>query len=82
MYRSDKVAARSEAQRTPEASLHLMDLLGGWPGALIAQQQFRHKTVKRSFQLVFWITVVLNLAAAAWLQKSGFLADLVGRVSG
>ncbi|QDW66861.1 DUF1294 domain-containing protein [Luteimonas granuli] len=82
MYRSDKVAAQRNAQRTPEASLHLMDLLGGWPGALIAQQQFRHKTAKRSFQLVFWITVVLNLAAAAWLQKSGFLADLVGRVSG
>lgn len=82
MYRSDKVAAQGNAQRTPEASLHLMDLLGGWPGALIAQQQFRHKTVKRSFQLVFWITVVLNLAAAAWLQESGFLADLVGRVSG
>lgn len=82
MYRSDKIAAQGDAQRTPEASLHLADLLGGWPGALIAQQQFRHKTVKRSFQITFWATVVLNLAAVFWLHKSGVLADLVGRVSG
>jgi uncharacterized membrane protein YsdA (DUF1294 family)/cold shock CspA family protein len=82
MYRSDKVAARSDAQRTPEASLHLVDLLAGWPGALIAQQQFRHKTAKRSFQVVFWATVVVNLAAAAWLLRSGLFADLIGRVGG
>ena len=82
MYRSDKAAAQNDAQRTPEAGLHLVDLLGGWPGALIAQQQYRHKTVKRSFQLAFWATVVINLAAATWLHRSGLLADLVGRVSG
>ncbi|MGY0653033.1 DUF1294 domain-containing protein [Luteimonas sp. A537] len=81
MYRSDKIAAQGDAQRTPEASLHLADLLGGWPGALIAQQQFRHKTVKHSFQVTFWATVILNLAAVTWLHKSGVLADLVGRVS-
>lgn len=82
MYRSDKAAAQNDAQRTPEAGLHLVDLLGGWPGALIAQQQYRHKTVKRSFQLAFWATVVINLAAATWLHRSGLLADLVGRISG
>ncbi|MBB6598232.1 DUF1294 domain-containing protein [Luteimonas sp. MC1825] len=67
MYRSDKLAARRDAQRTPEATLHLVDLLGGWPGALIAQQRYRHKTAKQSFQLTFWATVVFNLAGAAWL---------------
>lgn len=74
MYRSDKNAARSEASRTPEANLHLADLLGGWPGALIAQQQFRHKTAKPSFRMVFWATVVVNLVAAVWLLKSGVFA--------
>ena len=73
MYRSDKIAARSDAQRTPETSLHLVDLLGGWPGALIAQQQCRHKTAKRSFQIVFWATFVANLVAFAWLARSGLL---------
>jgi uncharacterized membrane protein YsdA (DUF1294 family) len=82
MYRSDKIAARSDAQRTPEASLHLVGLLGGWPGALIAQQWFRHKTAKRSFQVVFWATVVVNLAAVAWLRRSGLLAGLMERVGG
>jgi uncharacterized membrane protein YsdA (DUF1294 family)/cold shock CspA family protein len=70
MYRSDKLAAQSDARRTPEASLHLVDLFGGWPGGLIAQQQFRHKTVKQSFQVVFWATLAINLAAAAWLVES------------
>lgn len=78
MYRSDKIAAQRDARRTPEANLHLIDLLGGWPGALVAQQRFRHKTAKRSFQLTFWATVVINLAATIWLRNSGILADLVG----
>src|SRR3546814_5712656 len=50
MYWLDKEADQGGARRIPESTLHLVDLLGGWPGALIAQQQFRHKTVKASFQ--------------------------------
>ena len=45
----------------------LLGLLCGWPGALLAQQWLRHKTAKRSFQLVFWITVVVNMAGFAWM---------------
>ncbi|TNJ32976.1 DUF1294 domain-containing protein [Arenimonas terrae] len=71
MYVLDKAAAGHGAQRTPESTLHLMDLAGGWPGALIAQQTSRHKTVKTSFQSVFWFTVVANLAAVFWLVHSG-----------
>jgi len=37
--------------------------MGGWPGALIAQKTFRHKSKKREFQTVFWATVVLNCGA-------------------
>ena len=81
-YRSDKVAAQAGRRRTPEASLHLVALLGGWPGALIAQQVFRHKTVKRPFQLVFWGTVVANLAVAAWLLGSGMAGDLLALAGG
>lgn len=76
MYALDKAAAGRDARRTPENSLHLADLLGGWPGALIAQRQFRHKTIKQPFQAVFWITVALNLAGAWWLLSSGFLSEL------
>ena len=71
-YVLDKDAAgKPRRQRTPEATLHMLDLLSGWPGGLIAQQQSRHKTVKASFQVAFWSTVLANLAGAAWLVRSG-----------
>lgn len=71
LYGYDKTSAERSVRRTPESSLHVADLLGGWPGALIAQQQFRHKTIKQPFQSVFWMTVVLNLAVTGWLVRSG-----------
>jgi uncharacterized membrane protein YsdA (DUF1294 family)/cold shock CspA family protein len=76
MYGGDKRAARADGQRTPEASLHLVDLLGGWPGALVAQQRFRHKTAKPSFQRVFVVTVVLNLVIVAWCLRDGAFGNL------
>lgn len=60
LYCSDKRKARSDAWRTPENVLHAVELAGGWPGALLAQQVFRHKTRKVSFQLVFWFVVLLH----------------------
>lgn len=62
-YGLDKRAARQDQRRTPEATLQLLGLLGGWPGALIAQGQFRHKTAKFNFQALYWVCVVLNLLA-------------------
>lgn len=81
MYWWDKDAAGQGARRTPESTLHFVDLLGGWPGALIAQQQFRHKTVKASFQAVFWLTVVVNFAVAVWLVRSGTAQALADALS-
>lgn len=60
LYWRDKRQARADGWRTPEKFLHAVELLGGWPGALIAQQLFRHKTRKVSFQLVFWLIVLLH----------------------
>jgi uncharacterized membrane protein YsdA (DUF1294 family)/cold shock CspA family protein len=59
-YALDKSAAQNQRHRTSENRLFLLGLVGGWPGALIAQRVFRHKTRKRSFQVVFWMTVFLN----------------------
>jgi len=61
-YSSDKSYAITENSRVPENTLHILSLLGGWVGALIAQQRFRHKTKKSSFKIVFWITVLLNVS--------------------
>ena len=60
-YAADKSAAASGSRRTPEATLHLLALLGGWPGALLAQQLVRHKSTKQEFRRVFWGTVVINV---------------------
>lgn len=65
-YAFDKHKARREKWRTPEATLHALELLGGWPGALIAQQLFRHKNRKTTFQISFWIIVTLHLLFWAW----------------
>lgn len=75
-YAFDKSAARSGRWRTPESTLHLFGLLGGWPGALLAQRIFRHKTRKLSFQVAFWITVVLNCGGLWWFFRSSGFAVL------
>ncbi|MCO7519291.1 MULTISPECIES: DUF1294 domain-containing protein [unclassified Pseudomonas] len=60
LYWQDKQQARTQAWRTPEKVLHASELLGGWPGALLAQQLLRHKTRKLSYQLVFWAIVAVH----------------------
>ena len=69
-YAYDKNAAQKRSWRIPENFLHLLALAGGWPGALIAQSQLRHKSSKQSFQFIFWMTVTLNCLAFAWLFSS------------
>jgi uncharacterized membrane protein YsdA (DUF1294 family) len=72
-YAMDKAASKRRGhRRIPEDTLHIWGLAGGWPGALLAQQKLRHKSSKTSFQFTFWVTVVLNCGALAWLlSKSG-----------
>ncbi|SHM82808.1 DUF1294 domain-containing protein [Phytopseudomonas punonensis] len=60
LYWSDKNSAQQGRQRIPENTLHLVELAGGWPGALLAQQLFRHKTRKASYQIMFWAIVALH----------------------
>ena len=60
LYWSDKRKARTDRWRTPENVLHAVELAGGWPGALVAQQVFRHKTRKISYQVLFWAIVLLH----------------------
>jgi uncharacterized membrane protein YsdA (DUF1294 family) len=64
IYGRDKRRAETGGHRTPEMTLHLLSLLGGWPGALLAQSRHRHKAGKAGFQLVFWATVALHQIAA------------------
>lgn len=67
MYWIDKRAAQRGGQRVAEKTLHLFEVCCGWPGALLAQQAFRHKTRKGSYRFVFWLAILVNLGAVAWL---------------
>ena len=76
-YAFDKSAAERGQWRTPEKTLHLLALAGGWPAAGLAQQALRHKSATREFLVVYALTVLLNLAALGWWvgwgAKAGYL---------
>lgn len=76
VYRSDKSAAVQREWRTSEQVLHGLSVVGGWPGALIAQRWLRHKSKKASFLLAFAMTVVVNLAVLAWMHSADGAAAL------
>ena len=69
-YAIDKKSAINNRRRVSEKTLHLLGVVGGWPGAFLAQQRLRHKNQKTAFQVTFWLTVVVNLVCAGWLTVS------------
>lgn len=70
VYGFDKHAAETGRWRTQESTLHLLSLIGGWPGAGCAQRVFRHKLRKPSFITVYWATALAHIAAvAAWVGR-------------
>ena len=66
VYALDKLAAKRGAWRISENKLHILSISGGWAGAIFAQQFLQHKSTKRDFRIVFWITVILNIGAGVW----------------
>ena len=61
IYSKDKDYAQNGSWRISENTLHILSILGGWSGALIAQNKLQHKSSKFSFKIVFFITILLNL---------------------
>ena len=59
-YGADKRRAEDGEWRISEAALHTCELLGGWPGAFLAQRRLRHKVAKVSYQFTFWIIVLIH----------------------
>jgi uncharacterized membrane protein YsdA (DUF1294 family) len=64
VYAIDKHRAATRGWRVPEVHLHLLALVGGWPGALAAMKLIRHKNRKGRFLLVTGVIVILH--AGAW----------------
>ncbi len=75
LYAIDKHAARTGIRRQPERRLLLLGLIGGWPGALLAQRRLRHKTSKPAFLKLFWCTVALHTGLFAVLALSQLRAS-------
>jgi uncharacterized membrane protein YsdA (DUF1294 family) len=63
IYGADKLSARKAWRRVPESTLLVFGVVGGWPGAMVAQQVFRHKTQKQPFKTWFFISVILSALA-------------------
>jgi uncharacterized membrane protein YsdA (DUF1294 family) len=77
-YGWDKQQAREKQWRMPEAKLHIMELIGGWPGAFLAQRRLRHKCSKVSYQVVFWLIVLTyQLAALDSLQQWKWVQEVL-----
>ncbi len=68
-YVLDKRAAGAGGRRWSEASLHALEMLGGWPGALVAQHLVRHKNAKAAYQMVFWLVVAVHVAGWAIVAR-------------
>ena len=69
IYGGDKMAAGKAWRRVPEFTLLAFGFVGGWPGAILGQQLFRHKTQKQPFKTWFVITVILNIAVLGALYR-------------
>ncbi|MEZ8274618.1 DUF1294 domain-containing protein [Vibrio cyclitrophicus] len=85
VYAKDKRAAINGNWRVPEKTLHIFSVVGGWLGALIAQDKLRHKTQKQPFRSIYWLTVAINIAVFIWtLTPSGqeifgrWISEIVG----
>ena len=59
-YWSDKKKAKNNSWRTPESTLHLLELFGGWVAAFFSQRLFRHKISKNEYQVGFWLISVIH----------------------
>ena len=66
LYWTDKRAAQRGRRRVRERTLHLVELLGGWPGAIAARRLFRHKTRDRGFLFLSYLIIAAHLGAWLW----------------
>ncbi|BCL77064.1 hypothetical protein JHS3_28000 [Jeongeupia sp. HS-3] len=69
LYAHDKSQAKSGGWRTPESTLQFVALVGGWPGAWLAQRRLRHKSSKASFRATFVGAVIGHLALLWFLPR-------------
>ncbi|MFT7411543.1 MAG: uncharacterized membrane protein YsdA (DUF1294 family) [Oleispira sp.] len=77
IYGFDKLLALNERRRISEKKLHVLALIGGWPGAYLGQQVFRHKISKQVFRRRFFLLVLINIAVLAAYLMTKHQQDLI-----
>ena len=73
LYGIDKAKAKRGAWRIPEATLLLVAFLGGSLGAFLGMELFRHKTKHAKFKVLVPLFLVLHIALAVYMFKTGLL---------
>lgn len=82
MFGLDQLQARGGQKRIPPATLLLMSLIGGWPGAKLAQHIFKHCPTTRSFYRflngipVVWMAFVCALLAVSTFAPQAFVPQM------
>ncbi len=69
IYGMDKMAARKAWRRVPESTLLVFGFVGGWPGAIVGQQLFRHKTQKQPFKTYFIVSVIVSISVTVAIYR-------------
>ena len=75
----DKGAAVLGKKRISEATLHRLEYLGGWPGALIAMRLFNHKNQKAPYKRGQQRAIALHCIAVSFI---GFIVYWVAFKTG
>ncbi len=67
LFGFDKAIAHGTFTRVPERIFYMLAFAGASPALLLGQKLFRHKTIKSSFQVMFWGIVVVQIALLMYL---------------
>lgn len=73
-YGWDKWRAKRDASRISEKTLHFMAAFGGWPGAVLGQTWFRHKTVKPVFRTILIAISLTHVGLTLFFASMWFKA--------
>jgi len=61
MFKIDKYKAEKNKWRIKESTLHFLSFMGGSLGAIFAEKKFHHKNAKKSFYLVTYLSVLVDV---------------------
>ena len=64
---TDKIKAKKNLWRIPEATLFLVAAVGGSIGSILGMQLLRHKTRHLKFSLGLPLILAVQMVAATWL---------------